>query len=173
MASDLAPVELKIIRHYFKGWPGGALVIDPDGAISRFVQSFRGGSSLWKDGPWYQTTRLGIELRQRPIGETIAVLKWSQVKQWVLDLPRAERDALCAAETVYRQRRRAVADARRITDDAGRAGPVAHPVRRHTDLGVREAEVVRDAAFQRCVDASTAATQPALFDVPAHQAVLG
>ncbi|SDT36892.1 hypothetical protein SAMN04515669_3747 [Jiangella sp. DSM 45060] len=158
MDSDLAPVELKIIRHYFKGWPGGALVTDPDGAISRFIQSFRGGSSLWKDGPWYQTTRLGIELEQRPTGETIAVLKWSRIKQWVLDLPRAERDALCAAETVYRQRRRAVAAARGIPDD--------------TDIGVREAEAVRDAAFQRCVDASAAATQPALFDVPEHEAVL-
>jgi hypothetical protein len=135
MASDLTPVELKIIRHYFTGWAGGALVTDPDGAISRFVQSFRGGSSLWPDGPWYQTTRLGIELQQRPTGEPIAVLKWSRIKQWVLDLPRAERDALCAAETGYRQRRRAVADDHGVPGD--------------TDLGVREAEAVRDAAFQR------------------------
>ncbi|RIQ36975.1 hypothetical protein [Jiangella rhizosphaerae] len=158
MASDLTPVELKIIRHSFKGWHGGALVIDPDGAIARFVQSFRGGSSLWKDGPWYQTTRQGIELREDASRETIALLTWSRIKQWVLDLPRAERDALCAAETVYRQRRRTIADARGIPDD--------------TDLGVREAEAVRDAAFQRCVDAS-ATTQPALFDVTEQQAVPG
>lgn len=159
MASDLRPVELKIIRCYFKGWPGGALVIDPDGAIARFVLSFRGGSSLWKGGPRYQTTRLGIELQQRPGGVPITVLKWSRIKQWVLDLPRAERDALVAAETVYRQRRRAVADARGVPDDA--------------DLGVRAAEAVRDAAFQRCVDVFTAVVQPALFDAAAHQAVLG
>ena len=104
MVSDLTPVELKILRHYSTGWPGGALVTDPDSAIPRFIQSFRGGTSLWQDGPWYQTTAQGIEVQQDSSGETIAVLRWSRIKEWVQDLPRAERDALCAAETVYRQR---------------------------------------------------------------------
>jgi hypothetical protein len=158
MASDLTPVELKIFRHYFMGWHDGALVIDPDGAIARVIQSFRGRSSLWNGGPCYQTTRQGIELQQNASGEAIAILTWPRVKQWVLDPHPAERDALCSAETVYRQRRRSVADANGVPDD--------------TDLGVREAEAVRDTAFQRCVDASAAAAQLALLALPGHQAVL-
>lgn len=148
-AVELNPVELRILRHYFRDGQGGSLLRDPDAAIRQRVQSMQGGSSLWPDGPAYETTPEGVTLRRGIGGPQLATLRWSRVRAWVDAVPANLRATAVAADRVVNKRHAA------ITNHGNSADP--------TVLAWQEARHVRDAALARCFG-HQAKSAPALFD---------